>query len=61
MGLDGDDSLLTTQFDGYKWKFDKGRGLLRETIVEDYAVSYLKSINEWNEDAVARQHPLLNT
>jgi ribonucleoside-diphosphate reductase alpha chain len=48
---EGDDSLLTTQFDGYKWKFDKGRGLLRETIVEDYAVSYLKSINEWNEDA----------
>lgn len=47
---EGDDSLLTTQFDGYKWKFDKGRGLLRETIVEDYAVSYLKSINEWNED-----------
>lgn len=48
---EGDESLLSIHFDNYKWKFDKNRGLLRETLVEDYAVKHLKSINQWDETA----------
>jgi ribonucleoside-diphosphate reductase alpha chain len=47
---EGDDSLLRTEFDGYIWKFDKSRGLLRETVVKDYAVRFLESIGEWDEN-----------
>ena len=45
---EGDDSLLKTEFNGYFWKFDKNRGLLRETVVMDYAVRFLESKGEWN-------------
>ena len=48
---EGDDNLLSIFFNEYKWKFDKSRGLLRETIVEDYAVKFLKDRNEWDENA----------
>lgn len=48
---EGDDSLLRTEFNGYIWKFDKSRGLLRETIVKDYAVRFLESKNEWDSKA----------
>ena len=48
---EGDESLLKTDFEGYVWKFDKSRGLLRETVVMDYAVRFLESKNEWNPKA----------
>ena len=48
---EGDENLLITDFDGYIWKFDRSRGLLRENIVKDYAVRFLESKNEWNENA----------
>lgn len=48
---EGDESLLRTSFDGYTWKFDKSRGLLRETVVKDYAVRYLEERGEWNPNA----------
>ena len=52
---EGDDPLLRTEFNGYVWKFDKSRGLLRETIVKDYAVRFLEAKNDWdpNGDYVA--------
>lgn len=48
---EGDDHMLSTTFDGYTWKVDKNRGLLRETVVKDYAVRYLESIGEWDQNA----------
>lgn len=48
---EGDESILKTEFDGYTWKFDKSRGLLRETLVQDYGVRYLSSIGEWDPNA----------
>jgi ribonucleoside-diphosphate reductase alpha chain len=48
---EGDENLLRTDFGGYTWKFDRSRGLLRETMVKDYGVRYLEKSNEWNPDA----------
>lgn len=48
---EGDENLLSTFYDGYTWKIDKNRGLLRETLVEDYAVKYLKANNSWDPQA----------
>ncbi len=48
---EGDESLLRTEFNGYVWKFDRSRGLLRETVVMDYAVRYLESKGEWDPNA----------
>jgi ribonucleoside-diphosphate reductase alpha chain len=45
---EGDENLMRTEFDGYVWKFDKSRGLLRETVVMDYAVRFLEAKDEWN-------------
>jgi intein/homing endonuclease len=48
---EGDDSLLSTNFNGFVWKYDKSRGLIRETLIEDYAVKFLKSKTEWEPNA----------
>jgi ribonucleoside-diphosphate reductase alpha chain len=48
---EGDESLLKTSFGGFTWKFDKSRGLLRETLVQDYAVRYLAERGEWDVNA----------
>jgi len=48
---EGDENLLTTEFGGYNWKFDKSRGLLRESAVKDYAVRFLENLNEWDPKA----------
>ena len=48
---EGDESLLKTEFDGYTWKFDKSRGLLRETVVKDYAVRMLEKLSLWDPTA----------
>ena len=48
---EGDESLLRTEFNGYTWKVDQSRGLLRETIVKDYAVRFLEEKGEWNPKA----------
>jgi ribonucleoside-diphosphate reductase alpha chain len=45
---EGDDNLLKTEFEGYSWKFDRDRGLLRETVVKDYAVRFLEERGEWD-------------
>ena len=48
---EGDENLLRTEFDGFIWKIDKNRGLLRETVVKDYAVKYLEGKGQWKPDA----------
>lgn len=48
---EGDENLLRTEFGGYNWKIDRMRGLLRETIVKDYAVRYLEGINQWDSNS----------
>lgn len=45
---EGDESLLSTEFNGYIWKMDKARGLLRETSVRDYGVRHLSEKGEWD-------------
>jgi ribonucleoside-diphosphate reductase alpha chain len=49
---EGDESLLYTEFNGSIWKFDKARGLLRETEVVDYSVQNLRQRNEWDPTAL---------
>ena len=48
---EGDENLLKTTFGDYVWKFDKSRGLLRETVVMDYAVRFLMDRGEWDPKA----------
>lgn len=48
---EGDENLLRTEFNGYVWKFDKSRGLLRESWVKDYAVRFLEDKKEWDPTA----------
>lgn len=48
---EGDENLLKTEFGGYVWKFDKSRGLLRESWVKDYAVRFLEGKGEWDATA----------
>jgi len=48
---EGDENVLKTTepFNGFYWKYDHQRGLLRETPVKDYSVRYLGP--EWNPGA----------
>lgn len=48
---EGDENLLKTEFDNYIWKYDKARGLLRETNVKDYAVRFLEKNSDWDSTA----------
>lgn len=48
---EGDTPLLHTEFDGFVYKIDKSRGLLKETLVEDYSVKYLKDKGLWDKKA----------
>ena len=48
---EGDESLLRTEFNGFVWKMDRSRGLLRETTVRDYSVRYLNELGEWDPTA----------
>ena len=48
---EGDEQLLSTTFQGHTWKYDRSRGLLRETVVKDFAVRFLESKGLWNPKA----------
>ncbi|MFV2015204.1 MAG: hypothetical protein ACC656_07250, partial [Candidatus Heimdallarchaeota archaeon] len=48
---EGDTNLLTTTFNEDVYKIDQNRGLTKENLVVDYAVKYLKSIGEYDENA----------
>ena len=50
---EGDENLLRTTSNhlGFRWKYDRSRGLLRETPVMDYSVRKLKESGEWDPNA----------
>lgn len=48
---EGNDNILVTRFEGDVWKMDASRGLLKESEIEDYAVSYLKKHENWDPKA----------
>ena len=48
---EGDENVLRTEFNGYIWKIDQARGLLRETVVKDYAVRFLEEKGQWKPEA----------
>lgn len=50
---EGDENLLRTYYkvNGYTWKYDKNRGLLRETEVKDYSLRNLQERGEWEANA----------
>jgi ribonucleoside-diphosphate reductase alpha chain len=48
---EGDEDLLFTEFESTTYKFDRNRGLTKETLVEDYAVHLLKQEGEWDPKA----------
>ncbi|HPI40154.1 MAG TPA: adenosylcobalamin-dependent ribonucleoside-diphosphate reductase, partial [Pseudobdellovibrionaceae bacterium] len=48
---EGDESLLATSFKNEVWKFDRSRGLLKESRVRDYAVRYHEMHGTWNAQA----------
>ena len=47
---EGDENMLWTEFNGQIWKYDKNRGLLKEILVEDYGVWWLKQRGLWDEN-----------
>ena len=48
---EGDEDLLSTLLNGTLYKFDRNRGLTKETLVEDYAVHLLKKDKKWDTKA----------
>jgi len=48
---EGDENMLKTTFSNVVYKIDKSRGLLKESLVVDYGVKYLKDLNEWDENS----------
>ncbi len=48
---EGDESLLITQFENEKWKFDSSRGLLKESRITDYAVKFHEFQRTWEPNA----------
>lgn len=46
-----DDVLVGVDEFGVTYKIDKNRGLTKDTLCEDYAVSVLKDREEWDKDA----------
>jgi len=48
---EGDENLLFTEFNGTVYKIDRNRGLTKETLIEDYAVSVLKAEGSWDPNA----------
>jgi ribonucleoside-diphosphate reductase alpha chain len=48
---EGDEDILIIEFEGKVYKFDHNRGLVKEELIEDYAVHMLKESGEWDADA----------
>lgn len=48
---EGDENLLSTVFEDTIFKFDKNRGLLKETHIADYGVLKLKEMGLWDAKA----------
>lgn len=48
---EGDENMLKTEFKGDIYKFDRGRGILKESVVKDYGVRFLEERGEWNPNS----------
>lgn len=48
---EGDESMLATVCNGIVYKIDQSRGLVKETLIEDYSVHILKNLDKWNPQA----------
>ena len=48
---EGDVEFKTILHNNIKYKWNQTSGYTKESIVEDYAVKYLKNINKWDESA----------
>lgn len=48
---EGDENLLMTEFNNYVYKFDRSRGLLKETKVRDYSVRFHELNKSWDPAA----------
>lgn len=48
---EGDIEFKTIIFDNNRYKWSETGGYVKESLVEDYAVTYLKNINKWNPEA----------
>ena len=49
---EGDEDILIATLNDITYKFDRNRGLTKEILVEDYAVTWLKKNNLWTEKDV---------
>jgi ribonucleotide reductase alpha subunit len=45
---EGDENLLATVFNNTRYKIDRSRGLLKETLIEDYGIRWLKYFHHWD-------------
>lgn len=48
---EGDEDILIATFNGDKYKFDKSRGLLKESRVRDYSVRFHEANGTWDSSA----------
>ncbi len=48
---EGDENMLKTEFNGVIFKYDRGRGILKESVVKDYGVRFLEQRGEWDPSA----------
>jgi ribonucleotide reductase alpha subunit len=48
---EGDENMLKVEFNGDVYKYDKGRGILKESVVKDYGVRFLEERGEWDHSA----------
>jgi ribonucleotide reductase alpha subunit len=48
---EGDENMLRTVFEGNVYKYDRGRGLLKESVVKDYGVRVLEDMGQWDPKA----------
>jgi len=48
---EGDENILVTRFNHEVWKFDASRGLLKESMIKDYAVDVHERRHSWDESA----------
>jgi ribonucleoside-diphosphate reductase alpha chain len=48
---EGDENMLKIEYKGDVYKFDRGRGILKESVVKDYGVRFLEQRGEWDPNA----------
>lgn len=48
---EGGDPILVTEFEGTTYKVDISRGLVKESVVRDFAVEYLSQKEQWDANA----------